>query len=138
MEVAIGKHRIVVEEDVVTAYVSGPWHLEEIQRFLALCDETYRRLGSVYLLTVVGRGYDLPPASRKYVADWSRDHFVSGNVVAGAPLTLRVLVTLLSRASQLVGGKNAAVTFVSDEAAARVWIAEHKAQQRPAQHPQAP
>lgn len=138
MELTIGKHRIVVDEDVVTAYANSPWRLEDIERFLALCDETYQRLGSVYLVTVVGRGYDLPPEARKYVAEWSRSHFVSGNVIAGAPLAMRVLVTLLSRATQLVGGKNAAVTFVSDEAAARAWIAEHKAQQRLEQRPQSP
>lgn len=134
MELSIGPHRIVVEQDVLTAYVSAPWRLEEIQRFLALCGETYSRLGSVYLVSIVGPGYDVPLESRKYIADWSRKHIVSGNLIAGAPLAMRVLVTLLARATQLIGSNNSAVTFVSDEeAAARAWIAEHRTQLRPAQ-----
>jgi len=129
MELILDPHRIVVEQDIVLAYTNGPWRLEEMKRLLALCEETYQRHGSVYIVTVIGRGYDLPPDSRKYVAEWSRSHVVTGNVIAGASFAMRTLVTLLARASQLVGAKNPAVTFVNDEAAARAWITEHKAQQ---------
>lgn len=130
MELIIGQHRIVVEQDVLIAHANAPWRIEEMKQFLALSEETLSRLGSVYIVTIIGRGYALPPESRKYVAEWSRNHFVTGNLIAGAPLPMRTLVTLLARASQLVGAKNAAVTFVNDEAAALAWIAEHKAQRR--------
>ena len=127
MEFVISPHRIVVEQDLLIAYANGPWRMEETKRLLTLAEETYARLGSVYIVTIVGRGYDLPPESRKYVAEWSRKHTVTGNVIAGAPFAMRTLVTLLSRASQLLGAKNPTVTFVNDEAAARAWIAEHRA-----------
>jgi hypothetical protein len=130
MELVIGPHRLVVEQDVLTAYANGPFRLEETKRLLALSEETLSRFGSVYIVTIIGPGYALPPESRKYVAEWSRNHFATGNLIAGAPLAMRTLVTLLSRASQLLGAKNAAVTFVNDEAAALAWIAEHKAQRR--------
>jgi hypothetical protein len=135
MELVIGQHRIVVEQDVLIAYANAPWRLEEMKQFLTLSEEIYSRLGSVYLVTVIGRAYDLPPETRKYVAAWSRSHFVTGNVIAGAPFAMRTLVTLLSRASQLVGAKNSAVTFVNDEAAALAWIAEHKTQRRQGRQP---
>lgn len=135
MEHVIGPHRIVVEQDLLIAYANGPWRMEETKRLLTLSEETYARLGSVYIITVIGPGYDLPPESRKYVAEWGRNNFVNGNVIAGAPFAMRTLVTLLSRASQLIGAKNATVTFVDDEAAARAWIAEHKAQRRQAPQP---
>lgn len=130
MELIISPHRIVVEQDVVTAYAHGPWRIEETRQLLALCEEIYARLGSVYVVTVIGRGYDLPPDSRKYIAEWGRKHEVTGNVIAGASLAMRTLVTLLARASQLVGAKNPVVHFVSDEAAALAWIAAHRMQRR--------
>lgn len=130
MELIIGPHRIVAEQDVLFAYTNGPWRIEEMRRFLTLSEETYARFGSLYIVTIIDRGYDLPPDSRKYIADWSRTHFITGNVIAGASLAMRTLVTLLSRASQLIGAKNPMVTFVSDEAAARAWVAEHKAQRQ--------
>lgn len=130
MEIVIDPHRIVVEQDLVFAYAHGPWRITEMRKLLSLCEEVYARLGSVYIVTVIGRGYDLPPDARKYVAEWSKKNTVSGNVIAGASLAMRTLVTLLSRAAQLVGAKNPTVVFVNDEAAARAWIAEHKAQQQ--------
>ncbi len=56
MQIQIGAHRILIEEDVLLAYVSGPWLLPEMKEFLGLCEQTLARLGSVYLVTLVGPG----------------------------------------------------------------------------------
>lgn len=127
MESKIGPHRIVSEEDVLLAYVSGPWLLAEMKQFLVRCEETYTRLGSLYIVTIVGPGYALPPDSRKYIAEWSQTHRLSGNVIAGAPFAMRALITILSRAAKMVGGQSSDVVFTDNEAQARAWIAEHKA-----------
>jgi hypothetical protein len=36
MQIQIGAHRIVIEDDVLFAYVSGPWLLAEMTEFLGL------------------------------------------------------------------------------------------------------
>ncbi len=76
---------VMVEDDVLLAYVNGPWLLAELTEFLSLCEQTFARLGSVYLVTIVGPGYGLPPDSRKYIAEWGRGHTVTGNVIENAP-----------------------------------------------------
>jgi hypothetical protein len=126
METLIGPHRIILEEDVLFAYVSGPWLLDELKQFLLLCEETKLRLGSVYLVTIVGPGYDLPPPSRKYIGEWSRAHEVTGNVLAGAPFAMRALITIMTRALQLLGASSSGVVFTNTEAEARAWIRHHK------------
>ncbi len=131
METRIGPHRITIEEDVITAYVSGPWLLAEITEFLQLCTKTRERLGSVYLITVVGPGYHLPPDSRKYIGDWSRSHAVTGNVVAGAPFAMRALIGIIARASKMIGAKTSEVEFTATEAEARAWVAQRKLSHRP-------
>lgn len=130
METRIGPHRITVEEDVVTAYVSSSWLLAEITEFLQLCTATRERLGSVYLITVVSDGYLLPPDSRKYIGEWSRSNVVSGNVVAGAPFAMRVLIGIVSRASKMIGAKATEVEFTATEAEARAWVAQRKLSHR--------
>ena len=132
MEIRIGAHRVAIEEDVLVAYVDGPWLLPEMVEFLALCEKTRTRCGSVYIITVVGPGYSLPPDSRKYIAEWSRRNLLTGNVVAGAPFAMRALIGILSRASKLVGSHSSEVTFTATEAEARAWVAQRK-QQRPGQ-----
>lgn len=126
MELRIGTHRIAVEEDVLTAYVSGPWLLPEMVEFLALCEQTRAQRGSIYIITVVGPGYNLPPDSRKYIAEWSRRNALTGNVVAGAPFAMRALIGILSRAAKLVGAQSSEVTFTATEAEARAWVAQRK------------
>ena len=130
METRIGPHRITVEEDLIIAYVSGPWLLPDITEFLSLCTDTKQRLGSVYLLTVVGPGYHLPPDARKYIGDWSRANVVTGNVVAGAPFAMRALIGIISRAAKIIGAKSAEVEFTATEAEARAWVAQHKLNSR--------
>ena len=130
METRIGPHRITIEQDVITAYVSGPWLLPEITEFLQLSTQTQQRLGSVYLITVVGPGYHLPPDSRKYIGDWSRANVVTGNIVAGAPFAMRALISIISRASKMLGAKTSDVEFTATEAEARAWVAQHKLSHR--------
>ncbi len=135
MQIQIGAHRIAIEDDVLLAYVNGPWLLAEIKEFLGLCEETFTRLGSAYLVTVVGPGYGLPPESRKYIAEWGRGHAVSGNVIVGAPFAMRALITILARASQMVGARSTDVVFTATEAEARTWIARKKSTRQPAAPP---
>ncbi len=135
MQIQIGAHRIVIEDDVLLAYVSGPWLLAQLTEFLGLCEQTFARLGSVYLVTVVGPGYSLPPDSRKYIAEWGRGHALSGNVIVGAPFAMRALISIISRATQLLGSRSGEVVFTTTEAEARAWIAQRKSARPPAAGP---
>ena len=129
MKIRIGAHSVTIEEDVLIAYVSGPWLLPDMVEFLKLCETTYEQLGSVYLITVVGPGYNLPQDARKYIAEWGRSHTVTGNVIAGAPFAMRALIGIISRGAQLIGSAgSSAVTFTATEAEARDWVAQHKRQ----------
>ena len=135
MQIQIGAHRIVIEDDVLLAYVSGPWLLAEMTEFLGLCEQTSARLGSVYLVTIVGPGYSLPADSRKYIAEWGRGHAVSGNVIVGAPFAMRALITIIARASQMVGARSTEVVFTATEAEARAWLVQRKSARPAAARP---
>ncbi len=128
MELHIGAHRIVVDEDIVTIYVQGRLELEENKQLLALLETTYAQFDRVFLITVVGPGFELPPECRKLSAEWGRDHVITCNLVAGAPFAIRTIINLLSRASKLIGAQSPGVEFTATEADARHLIAEHKAQ----------
>lgn len=133
METRIGPHRITVQDDVLTAYVSNPWQLGEMTEFLELCQKTRQRLGSAYIITVVGGpSYHVSPEARKYIAEWSRVNTLTGNVVAGAPFAMRTLIGIIARAAKIIGAKTPEVTFTATEAEARAWVEQRKQQQRPA------
>ena len=135
MQIQIGAHRTLVEDDVLLTYVSGPLVLAELTELLGLCEQTAARLGSVYLVTIVGPGFSLPLDSRKYAAEWGRGHALSGNVIVGAPFAMRALITILARAAQLVGARSAEVVFTATEAEARAYITQHKRARPPAARP---
>lgn len=129
MKVQIGAHSIVSDNDILVAHVTGPMMLDQMKEFLAVCAQTLAQHGSVYLISIMGPGYTLPPDSRRYIAEWGRQYKITGNLVVGAPFAMRVLLGMLSRASKMVGAKNPEIEFAASEAEARRWIAQHKAQQ---------
>lgn len=129
MKVQIGAHSIMVDNDILVAHVTGPMPLDQMKQFLDVCAKTLAQHGSVYLISIMGPGYAIPPDSRRYVAEWGRSHRLDGNLIVGAPFAMRALLTMLSRASKLFGVKNSEIEFAVSEAEAHRWIAQHKARQ---------
>ena len=129
MKVQIGAHTIVSDNDILVAHVTGLMTLDQMKEFLDVCAKVLAQYGSVYLISIMGPGYTISPDSRRYIAEWGREHKMDGNLVVGAPFAMRAVLSVISRAAKLFGAKNPDLVFAASEAEARRWIAQHKAQQ---------
>lgn len=123
--VAIGKHRIAIEESVLISAISAPWTRDEMQAYLALVADVYKRTGPVYLLTIIKPGYALSPEARKYIAEWGKQNpdAVVGNVIVGASLAVRAVLRLAQAAAQLIRPSRLELTLLDTEEQGRAWIA---------------
>lgn len=127
MEQRFGPHRVVVEDDIMISYADQPMTTPDIVQMLKLCDAIHAQFGRVYVVTVIGPRYDLPPECRKLIAEWGRDHTMTLSIIVGASFAMRTLLSMVARAQKLLGGKATEVEFAASEADARAMIARHKA-----------
>jgi hypothetical protein len=125
MEYQIGPHRVVVEDDVVLSYANHAVTAVEMRRILDICASVFAKCGRLYVVTLMGPDFDMPPDARKLASAWGRQHQMY-SIIVGASLAMRTLVNLIARAHKLLGGKDQ-VVFADSEAAARSVIAKHKA-----------
>lgn len=131
MEYRIGPHRLVVEDDVVFSHSDQAVTGEEMQRLLDICTSVRARWGRLYVVTIMGPGFDMTPGARKVASDWGRQQGMTHNIVVGASLAMRTLLSLISRAHKLLGARQDAMEFAATEAEARSLVAKHKAAQAP-------
>lgn len=127
MEHRIGPHRLVVEDDVAFSYSNQPVTATEMQQLLDLCASVRDTWGRLYVVTIMGPGFDMTPDARKLASEWGRKHEMTLNVVVGASLAMRTILGLIARAHRLLGGRPDEVKFAMTEADARSLIAKHKA-----------
>ena len=98
MEHRIGPHRLVIEDDVALSYSDRAVTATEMQQLLDICASVRDRWSRLYVVTIMGAGFDMTPDARKLASEWGRKHELTLNVVVAASLTMRTLLGLIARA----------------------------------------
>lgn len=128
-EQIIGTHRVRVDGDtVLTRYIGVPEYeqVREIHRHL---DRALAEHGRLFVINDMRRSGMPSAPTRRWIAEWARDHEVAGLVNFGASLPIRALQGLVMRGAALLG-KRLVVTPVNvgSEAEAFAWVAARRAQ----------
>lgn len=127
----VGKHSYYQEEDTYFFILTGSLELPEavaIHDQLALILKQQGRL----FVVVDGRKGDgranSKPEVRRYIAEWNRRHRATGVAVFGEHgHVTRTVMSMIFSAIRVFRKDALPLALVSDEAAARAWIAQERA-----------
>lgn len=116
----IGKHEVRVDGDLVWVRMVGEFDLPDIQDFFKLTERLFHEYGYALVLCDSTDGGLVTPAARRYQAErFKTQIFPSHTAIYGANPIARALVTLMTRAAELMTGKKFPSTFHKNEAEAR-------------------
>ena len=121
--VDFGAQRLSITGDQVRLHGERVMNLPEIQRMLHIFEQLIARHGRLFVLLIANQSSEVPsPAVRRYLAEWSRHHRITGVALVGGTVITRALVTLTARAASLVRKDTQPLNFVETEAAAQEWF----------------
>jgi hypothetical protein len=122
-----GPNDIRIEGDLVFSVVHGVPSLADTRRFLDLVADVASRHGSVVMLTDVTEGFGLSPETRRYTAEWSRDHTIAASALFGASSATRAMLMLVFGAMRVFGKSVTNTRFFVTEQESRAWLNLHRA-----------
>jgi len=118
----LGPTHVYIEGDLVYSVVNGVTPLEYAKRYLDVVAEVGAKHGHILLLTDVTRGFGLSPETRQYTAEWAKSHRIKASALFGANPTTRAMLTLVTRAMNLISRSDDNTRFFATEAEARAWL----------------
>ena len=124
----IGKHLIEIEDDVLISRMDGDFRLSDITEYYALCRELGRNR-VIYSIGDMTRAGGIEPEARRYAVENGKGLNFGGTVSFGLNMPMRTLLTMLTRATQLLGrtrDTGAQMSFVATEEEARSYISDRR------------
>lgn len=120
---SIGKHRVVIEGDVVYVQWRGELELDEVQSVFGLYGSVFAEHGRAFALVDLRQSGVPPEPVRRWIGEWQRSHGeLSGAAAFGAGWVMRSLFLLVGRAMALIGRRQLPSAAFATEAEAREWI----------------
>lgn len=120
--IAVGKHTIRIEEDLLFFELVGELSLEEINRYILVAEELQRQRGPFYIIDDASRLGGADAAVRKRVATWLMQSSCRGVALHGTSITSRTLAMLVVGVMRMLGTKLVPITFFKTEEDARAWV----------------
>lgn len=116
----VGPHVIEITGDVRLIRVNGPLTEAHLRTFFALGHAQLQRHGYYISICDTTLGTSMTPEARRANADWfsKNPEMLGANIIFGAGLATRVIITLITRATALLSRKPLNIEFVADEKAA--------------------
>ena len=128
----IGQNTLVVEADTLYLTAVGPFLPADAATYCRIAEQVLQTYGEVFFVTDLSQAALMPPQTRRYLAEWSRQHRAKAVIYYGASLPLRAVARLLLTAARLFsGGERAVEMFLDSEQEARAVIAQIKATKSP-------
>ena len=121
----IGKHYVQIDGDILFMKYVGDLNLPEMEELIAILEETFGT-DPYYAVLDYSEMASVDAAARKRISAWTTDRGFRGAAIYGASMTMRAVTALVQSAIRLLSKKYIPVTFVKDEAQARVAVAEMK------------
>jgi len=122
IQCTIGRHQVLIEQDVLWARIIGPFLPDAATQLLQLVDQQFREHGRVFLVVDVSES-DLPgPETRRVVASWPYlGRYVA--VMFGLGTLSRAATQLILSAQRVLGGPvRPDVHFCRSESEARALL----------------
>lgn len=117
-----GPNDVIIEGDMVFSRVHGVPDMEDMRKFFEMVAEVEAKYGQVLFLSDVTEGFGLTSESRRYTAEWSKNHRIVANAFFGASTPARAMLTLVLRAMSLLGNSQAHTRFFATEAESRDFL----------------
>lgn len=116
----VGPHVIEITGDVRLIRVNGPLSEAHLRTLFALGRAQLQRHGYYISICDTTRGTSMTPEARRANAEWFSENpeMLGANIIFGAGLATRVIITLITRATALLSRKPLHIEFVADEEAA--------------------
>lgn len=109
----LGTHRFYVEGDVIFTELHGDFGRDEIHLLWDLVVRVEQEHGHVFRVFDARDGLSMTPEARQYINDRKKEHAPRGpDVIVGANIAMRTLVTLIQHAARLLKLKQAPVLFL--------------------------
>jgi hypothetical protein len=136
-EFQIGPHRVRFEPpDLLCVSCNGDFEPEHMRALYDLVGRYAAGPGYVHMLNDMTRLGVVGPETRKFAAQDPNAQKVLAMACVGASFSLRVSVTMVTKAMQIFAGRvSTVVEFFKDEAAARAWLVEQRARRAPLLQP---
>lgn len=121
------KHTIYVVGDTVVASIQGTLELAILEEMFAQIEQhILPGHPSYFALVDASQLSGVSPAVRKRSTEWTHMQRGAGNVVYGASIVPRTLLTMLARAMNLVRRHPVPLIFVATEQDGWAWIARRR------------
>lgn len=120
-----GTATVIVDGDLTISINDGPVTLEIVQGYLDLVSSMHQKYGRCFLMVDATKIYPITKEARRYLAEWSKTHTITGTAIFGAGLVMRAALTLAARAMTLIGQQTNTV-YVATESEARAWITDQR------------
>ena len=128
----IGQSTLVVEADTLYLKSVGPFLPADAEKYCRIAERALQTYGEVFFVTDLSEAALMPYQTRRYLAEWARQHRAQAVIYYGASLPLRAVARLLLNAARLFsGGERAVELFLDSEQEARAVIAQIKATKSP-------
>jgi hypothetical protein len=125
--VQIRVHRLEVSGDTIMIRAEHELTVEDAERSHEVAQRVFAEHGYLYQIIDAARGRTPSPEVRRRMAEISRE--IDGAVVIiNAGAIMRATATLILGALRYFSGRERPIAFVKDEAEARAWIANHRAE----------
>ncbi len=127
----VGGHRVEIEGDLLITRIVGDYTLEDIRSYYELAREMSQK-GDVYSIGDMTRAGTITPEARRYSVENGNGLRMIYSASFGLNPAMRVLMTMLLRAAQLLGRSRPGtqVEFFATEAEARAAVARIRARTR--------
>ena len=104
----------------------GEFGLHDTMAYHAVAEKVYARHGTYFSLVDASNLTAISAQARRWTANWTLTHHVSGCAVFGGGILQRTIITLIVRASALIRPAPFPVAFFKTEKEARDWIAKER------------
>lgn len=128
-EETISAHRVLVAGDtVLTRYIGVP-ELADVMAIYQRFDQVLAEHGRLFIINDM-RHSGIPTAeARQFLAEWARTHQIAGLANFGASLPIRILQSLIFRATALLGRHPVIIPeHCAGEAEAFAWVETRRRQ----------
>lgn len=126
----IGPHTLVVEEDVAHLSLLGDLDVVQMEAILEILGGIQQRYGRIGAIADVTGLRSVLPAARQRGGAFTKSHFIFATAVYGASPTVRTVIMLISRATELFAGRSSNVGFFKTEAEALAWLQRQPRERR--------
>jgi hypothetical protein len=124
--IQVGAHSLFIEGDTVFLVQNGTYHLEDAKQTHEHLEKVLYSVGRVFVVVDQSKAGTTSGEARRFIAEWNREHIVSGAAIVGGNAIARAAASLVLSVIRFIRPKPMPVAFFGAEREARAWIAKQR------------